>query len=151
MSACRRKYSGVGIAGRLYHGSGDIGVPVPKLELVLRPLFGPLREALVIGSDPKHRLLGFLIVYVIGKAAHLFGAFAPMLGIVDVRRHLIALSGRALPRRRKYRQCALEYICRLIRANFPSGFLEPLGLALILDLRLSLLLFACFSHTASQI
>ncbi len=140
MSACRRKYSGVGIAGRLYHGSGDIGVPVPKLELVLRPLFGPLREALVIGSD-----------HVIGKAAHLFGAFAPMLGIVDVRRHLIALSGRALPRRRKYRQCALEYICRLIRANFPSGFLEPLGLALILDLRLSLLLFACFSHTASQI
>src|SRR5581483_3627009 len=44
----------------------------------------------------------------------------------------------------------LEGVGRPIRANFPSGFLKPLGLALILYLRLFLLLFACFSHAGAQ-
>jgi hypothetical protein len=37
---------------------------------------------------------------------------------------------------------AVERIAALIRTNFPSGFLEPLGLALVLNLWPSLLLFA---------
>ena len=38
----------------------------------------------------------------------------------------------------------------LISAKRPSGFLEPLGLLLVFNLRPSLLLCAGFSHTASQ-
>jgi hypothetical protein len=117
-----------------------------------RPPFGSFRKALILVSDPQHRNVGLRVAYLGRKFAGLFRALAPMVGIVDERIcHLIALGGWAFPGRRKYGQCALEYIGRLVRTNFPSGFLEPLGLAFVLDLRLSLLLFACFSHTASQI
>jgi hypothetical protein len=33
--------------------------------------FDSLREALVVGRDPKHRLLGFLVLHFIGKSASL--------------------------------------------------------------------------------
>src|SRR5262245_53215614 len=44
----------------------------------------------------------------------------------------------------------VEHIASQIGAKFPSGFLELLGLGLVLGLRDSLLLFALFCHGAPQ-
>jgi len=44
----------------------------------------------------------------------------------------------------------IERVGWFIRADFPSGFLEPLGLSLVTNLRLSLLLLTCFSHGDAQ-
>jgi hypothetical protein len=68
-----------------------------------------------------------------------------------IARHLIAVRfcGRlSLP---KHAYNGIESVRWLIRANFPSGFLEPLGLFLVANLRLSFLLFADFSHTATHL
>jgi len=45
---------------------------------------------------------------------------------------------------------SVKRIGALIGTNFLSGFLEPLRLSPVLNLRLSFLLFAGFSHRASQ-
>src|ERR1700676_2813924 len=46
---------------------------------------------------------------------------------------------------------AFESIGAFFSAELPSGFPEPLGLLLVLNLRRSLLLYACgFSHRASH-
>ena len=60
-----------------------------------------------------------------------------------------------LPRQFSWR----NYLCKFTLKSFfafvatklTSGFNEPLVLSFVLRLRRSLLLFACFSHTASQI
>jgi hypothetical protein len=45
----------------------------------------------------------------------------------------------------------LESFFAFVAAKFTSGFNEPLVLSFVLRLRRPLLLFAYFSHTASQI
>jgi hypothetical protein len=44
----------------------------------------------------------------------------------------------------------IEVTGGFFRADLPSGFLEPLGLLLVANLRLLFLLFACFSLRAAQ-
>src|ERR1700730_6799320 len=51
------------------------------------PFFGPFREGLVIVCDPEHHLLRCLIPHIIGKRAHLFGAFTPVRRIINEGRH----------------------------------------------------------------
>ena len=45
----------------------------------------------------------------------------------------------------------IECLFALVHAKFTSGLNEPLVLALVSRLWLALLLYACFSHTASQL
>jgi hypothetical protein len=91
-------------------------------EELFQPFFSALREALIIVRDPEHHLLGYFVLHIVGKGAHLLGAFAPVRRIVSEGRHKSPLKrppqvARASPPSARRRGAAAAPVGRCYRST----------------------------------